>query len=253
MLATWFVKAAGLPTAELEGIVGLDSTGRPLPFRAVRGVSLTFSDGGELSLPEAAVVEFPPFFEEAEVAGVVSPQLLSPPGSAAVLDLRVPDLRIELFDAAVRRLGAVEVSRDAGATVCSEAAPLRNRLFAVQASVGGERASLLLDSGAAHSKLSRTSRAARKLKAPLEEGTSTGLRGVVDKVKVARRLPVRLGKHAATADVRIGSGESTCGPDGLLGLDVIRTCAFLLAEERVAYACDGRRGPEAEGMQAEPR
>jgi len=134
----------------------------------------------------------------------------------------------------------------AGATVCSEAAPLRNRLFTLQASVGGEQASMLLDSGAAHSKLSSTSRAAQKLTAPLEDGTSTGLSGVVDRIKIARQLPVRLGMHAATADVRIGSGKSSCGGDGLLGLDVIRGCAFVLAEERIAFACGARHGREVE-------
>ena len=222
-------------------MAGRDSTGRDLPFRVVRNVPLRFGDGGELALPEAAVTEFPPFFKEHEVVGVLSPQLLSPAGSAAVLDLRVPELRIEGFDAAVRRLGAVELRRGPAAKVCSEAAPLRNRLFAVSVSVGSERASLALDSGAAHSKLSTTSPAARGLEGSLEDAvTSTGLRGVADAVKIARRVHVRLGKHAATVDVRVGPNRNTCSPDGILGLDVMSSCAFVLAEQRIAFACATR-------------
>jgi hypothetical protein len=241
MLASWFVEAAGLPTGDLEGMSGRDSTGRDLPFRAVRDVPLRFIDGSELALPEAAVTEFPLFFKEHEVAGVLSPQLLSPAGSAAVLDLRVPELRIEEFEGAVRRLYAVELQRSPAAKVCSEVAPLRNRLFAVPVSVGGERASLALDSGAAHSKLSPTSPAARGLEGSLEDGgTSTGLSGVADAFKIARRVSVQLGKHAATIDLRVGSNRNTCGPDGILGLDVMSRCAFVLAEQRIAFACGTR-------------
>ena len=240
-LASWFVEAVGLSSAEAEGVVGRDSTGRRLPYRVVRGVTLRFSDGRELALPEAVVTEFPSFFKDHEVAGALSPQLLSPAGSAAVLDLFVPELRIEAFDAAVTRLGAVEMRRGRAARVCAEAGPLRNRLFAVTASVAGEPASLILDSGAAHSKLSSTSRAARKLEGRLEDGgTSTGLSGVVDAVKLARRVPINLGTHAATADVRVSPVGNACGPDGILGLDVIRSCAFVLADERIAFACGTR-------------
>jgi hypothetical protein len=157
------------------------------------------------------------------------------------LDLRVPELRIEPFNAAVARLGAVELQRGKAARICAEPGALRNRLFAVTASVAGEPSSLILDSGAAHSKLSSTSRAARTLESRLEDGaTSTGLSGVVDAVKLARRVPVNLAMHAATADVRVGTVKSSCGRDGILGLDVIRSCAFVLADERIAFACGTR-------------
>jgi len=236
-LASWFVKAAGLGTAELEGMGGRDSTGRRLQYRVARGVRLSLDGGGEIALGDAAVADFPPFFEEQEVGGALSPQLLAPTGSAAVLDLRGPELRIEAFDAAVSRLGAVELRRGPALTICSERAPLPNRLFAVRASVGGESASMILDSGAAHSKLNAASRAARRLPGPLEDGTSTGLSGVPDSVQIARRVRVSLGKHAGTADLRVGPLRNSCGPDGILGLDVIRECAFVMGEDRIAYEC----------------
>lgn len=239
-LASWFAKAAGLGTAELEGMSGRDSTGRRLQYRVARAVRLSLDAGGEIALGDAAVADFPPFFEEHEVGGALSPQLLAPTGSAAVLDLRRPELRIEAFDAAISRIGAVELRRGPVLEICSERAPLPNRLFAVRVSVGGESASLILDSGAAHSKLNAASRAARRLPGPLEDGTSTGLNGVVDPVKVARRVRVSLGKHDGTADVRVGPLRNSCGPDGILGLDVIRDCVFVLGEERVAYACEMR-------------
>ena len=70
-----------------------------------------------------------------------------------MLDLRVPELRIEPFNDALRRVGVRPVPADQ-VQMCSDAdAPIRNQVYAVLVMAGEEKAWLGLDTGASRTSI----------------------------------------------------------------------------------------------------
>jgi Aspartyl protease len=113
-LATWLVKAARLkPQGRKKKLIG--STGITREGAAFKNVAVQFGANREISLREVIEAEFPGIFAEQRIGGLISPRLLVAGTAAAVLDLRVPDLRFEPFNAAVRELG---MTADNAARVC---------------------------------------------------------------------------------------------------------------------------------------
>jgi hypothetical protein len=239
LIASWFVRAAGLPVDEAFGkqVSGVDATGRELPFRGIRGLKGVLGDGSSLVLPVAAVTDFSPDFEKAGVAGAINPQLLAAAGEAAALDLRAPELRFEPFESAVRRLGARVVPRKRLVVCGSTSGPVPNLLFALPVSVRGKEGSLVIDTGARVTKLAPDSGLVQGLR--LEPGgETTGVAGVAQSFALTRGLEVRFAGHAVTLDARVaGRGHGVCGRDGLLGLDALSGCAVVLGARDLALAC----------------
>ncbi|HXU31510.1 MAG TPA: aspartyl protease family protein [Thermoanaerobaculia bacterium] len=241
--AAWFVKNAGLSTVETATTMR-DASGRAVPLRVVRGVAGTLPDGSTLKIEAAGIADFPPLFETNELGGLLSPQLLAPNGLAAVLDLRVPELRFEPFENALARLGATRVPE---AKICEVAgADLANRLYAVPATVGGTSTILLLDSGATDSELQRDSAVARSLSDRTTSGGRTmGISGGEEKRLRAAGTAVGFAGRLRTLDVSIGAATSPCAPDGLLGIDALRSCALVLGAKEVGMVCDAVLGAGA--------
>ncbi len=239
ILASWFVRATGLTVDEsvADVVRGVDSTGRAMPFRAVRGQIGRLEDGGLVALELAAVTEFAPEFEQFEIGGVISPQLLAGPGQAAALDLRVPELWLEPFEDAVRRLGAVMLPRQRVRRCGSLDGPVPNLVFAIPVTVGRRQGVLLLDSGAKATKLAAKSGLIRGVR--LERGgETTGISGTPQTYSVARSLGIAFAGYTVTVDSRVAdTSNRPCGRDGLLGLDAIGRCALVLGQKDLAIRC----------------
>src|SRR5436305_14214353 len=90
-MARWFAERAGLQVTQTEHTV-VGSTGQANRVGRVRRFAAVLGDGRRLSVPDAIVADFPPLFEQHEIAGLLSPQLLAESGEEAVLDLRGPAL-----------------------------------------------------------------------------------------------------------------------------------------------------------------
>lgn len=148
-LAQWFVEAAGMPMDSSFGAVeARDATGNPVVLSVVRDQEGELADGSELHLPIAGVANFPIAFKAAGIGGLLNPQLLATATGAVVLDLRVPELRVEPFDQAVRRLGATRVAEDEVRVCASTEVAIPNLLFALLVGTGSRQAWLQLDTGA---------------------------------------------------------------------------------------------------------
>jgi hypothetical protein len=59
VLASWFVKAAGLEAGDVHGVHGIDSTGKAVALRGLRDLRATLDDGGVMKLGTATVADFP--------------------------------------------------------------------------------------------------------------------------------------------------------------------------------------------------
>ena len=124
-LASWLVGAAHLEPMQTTATV-TGSTGAERPALVVANTMIQLDGGRDLTLREAIVGEFPSLFAEQRIGGLLSPQLLAPTHSAAVLDLRVPILRFEPFETAVARLGRNGPLISSGLSVCrNEKSPFR--------------------------------------------------------------------------------------------------------------------------------
>jgi hypothetical protein len=239
VVASWYANAAGLTIEERldDAVRGRDSTGRPLRFRGVRALTAELDDTTPLTLAQASVGDFPPEFERSQIGGVISPQLLAGPGKAAVLDLRIPELRLESEGAALSRLGARWLPRDQVRTCGSAGAAVPNLVYAVAVTVAGRTGALVLDTGAKATTVRANSALAGGLRRA-RGGYTTGLSGRRHTYSVARRTAVALAGGRRTVDVRIADvAASPCRADGLLGLDVLRGCAVVLGSEDVAIVC----------------
>lgn len=239
-LASWFVEAAGLEANAglATEIRGLDATGKQMRLRELPELSANLDGGAVLTLWPAVVAEFPPEFEKAEVGGVISPQLLAGPGRAAALDLRVPDLRLEPFSEALKRLGARPVPREQR-RLCGRADdPIPNLVFAILVATGAEQNFLVLDTGATATKLAATSALARGRR--LRPGGQTvGLSGEPEVYSISRRHRLEFAGYRAKVNARVVTAPpDPCGAEGLLGLDVLRRCAMVLGKNEIGIRCD---------------
>ncbi len=148
-LAAWLVEEAGIATKH-TGSTARGSTGEESPVSVTYGVRGTWSDGRTFELHEAIVVQFPPLFKTYRIGGLVSPQLLAPPGSAAVLDLTKPSLDFQALDQALAAIGNVSQASPPGlVTVCrNPESQFVNVLYSAPIRVSGEAGTVLVDTGA---------------------------------------------------------------------------------------------------------
>jgi hypothetical protein len=113
----------------------LELTGNPVSLTVVQDLVAEHGNDKRLSVGTAVVANFPPMFQAVQIGGLLNPQLLARGGEAVVLDMRVPELRIESFDQAVHRLGAKVLAQEE-LEICISAAAIPNLVFAVAVGVG---------------------------------------------------------------------------------------------------------------------
>ena len=239
MLCSWFVAAAGLQEdpSLTDAISGVDSTGQRVRFRGLRSQAGRLEDGRRLTLDLATVSDFPPEFEQLDIGGVLSPQLLADGDEAAVLDLRVPELTFEPFPRARRRLGAREVPR---VRFCGsiDDGPVANRVFAIPVTIRQHEGTLILDTGAKATKIVSSSRLVRGVALEGEGSRTTGISGTAQSYSLARRLDIKFAGYTATLAPRVAEATAgACGSEGLLGLDALGRCALVLGRKDVAIKC----------------
>jgi hypothetical protein len=244
VIASWFAQAARLaPDAELvKEVRAVDSTGAALPFRAIRHARGRLPEGAVVDLSVAMITDFADDFEQLRIGGIISPQLLAGDGRVATLDLRTPELRLETFGDAVRRLGAAPLPHDAVRFCGAADGPLPNLAVAIPVAAGRQRGIVTVDTGATITRLTAGSRLIRGVRLR-HGGEASGLSGNPQLYALAPDLRIEFGGYAATVDARVSdaSGQD-CGPDGLLGLDAIRGCALVIGAGDFAIACGTRRG-----------
>lgn len=239
-LARWFVDRAGLSLVEGPGgeLSARDATGAPVELQIVRNQVGELGDGHRIHLAAAVVASFPPEFEKAEIGGLLNPQLLAQGEGAVVLDFRVPELRLEpSFSGAVRRLGARSLA-DAEVRECRSAdAPVPNLVFAIRVRSGRENGWLMIDTGTNATTLIAASRLVESVDLG-PGGATTGVAGVRQEHRTAAGLALAFAGHRAIVDAQVVEAEGTgCGPDGVLGLDALATCALVFDDETLAVAC----------------
>ena len=234
--ASWFVDAAGL-SRDQAVLSGRDFVGTAIDLQTLRRVVAQLPSGDTLVIESAVVADFPPELEQAGLGGLLNPLLLAGEGEAAVLDLRVPELRIERFDAASRRLGARLVSQTQIRSCRESDAPVANLKYALRAEARGKTGWLTLDTGIGTTTLNSDSPLVSAM--DLDSGGEvTGVGGVTRGYLIARDLSMSFPGGQVTLDAHVVEPvPSQCDSDGVLGRDVLSRCALVLGRESFATIC----------------
>lgn len=240
VLARWLADELALPLST-AGDVAVDHAGRPLAVSRLEDASLALSGWGRVEVSALLVVRMPDVLQRIGIGGIVAPQELAGPGRAVVLDLREGRMTEAPRDEAARTLRArfgeaaiVELARCGGPNQGSE--------LTARASVEGIDVTLKIDSGASQSSLFAVSPAGKRLSRRATGDRSAYAASGRHTVPVLSGARLRMAGFDAAADIDLLPGErrATCPSDGFAGMDVLRTCVLVLAEDGGVAACAPR-------------
>jgi len=235
VLADWFVTAAAIPTSETDS-TAQGSSGKTTRERVARSLAGHWGDGQPFHLNQAVVVSFPPSFESLHIGGLISPQLLAPPETAAVLDLKTPSLHFAPFTHAMSDLSA---SRASHTPACRNRNSIfENRQYVTPVSVGNTTDLMLVDTGATKTIFSRGSATAQVIESHSEAGTaSESVGGDVDARRVVHGVRLFRGGQSIALDPSLGGVSPPCNAKGILGMDALRGCVLTLGDGEMALSC----------------
>jgi hypothetical protein len=238
VLAVWYAKVAKIPKTTATG-AATGSGGKTTAVQTAHGLRGRWSDGQRLNLKEAIIVAFPPIFETLHLAGLVSPQLLAPEGTAAVLDLKIPSLEFKPFARAMSDLHSSRAIKVPQQVCRNPDSQFANRLYLARVATAGVTDLLQLDTGATKTIFSADSNIAHAIETNSELGPrSEGLGGEVSGQRMVRNVQLLRGGKTVALNPSIGAVSASCDAKGLLGMDALRSCLLVLGDSEMAFSCD---------------
>jgi hypothetical protein len=248
-VAGWLArKVASRNLGSSEGTrFGVQSTGRTtsdpaghvVEVREVAEPELEIVGFGKLPSQPAMVIDLPEAFERVGVGLIVSPQFLIENDESLVLDLPKREMWRE---ASFTKETVGPGRRFPEPKLCAgEWSRFHSILFVVPATIDGEAVELTLDTGGDATVLTSASAAAGALLSRHTTKKDWGLAagGKVD-VRTIPPVVIRVGEVERTREIPILSSakpKTGCGPDGQLGLDVLRSCVLTLSRSRASARC----------------
>lgn len=252
IVASWFAKKAGLAAKKADA--GTDHVGKSIPTYRIDKPDITIDEWGALAEGPVLATDVPEVFERLGIAAFLSPQRMVTERESIVLDLARAEMRGAVWDEAHYELsaeGVPMVQGDDWGRTCEETiGAIKVLSFVLPATVGTQRVSLLVDTGAQHSDVFMSSPAGQRLVAQSVQNQEP-LYTASGKIS-ARKLKgvkVTAGSFAVTTDVDLigGAADASCPRDGVLAMDLLRSCALLFGPARVYGRCTPPAPPEAPG------
>ncbi len=242
VVAGWFARKVGLSMKKL-GDVGTDHVGKSIATYRLETPAISLDDWGALEPTDVLATDVPEVIERLGIGAFISPQRLVEDGDAVVLDLAKGELRAAWWDDAFVDLskGGVSLVNFENARTCEETeGPIKGLAFVVPAVIARQRADLLLDTGAQHSDVFTTSSAGQKL-AGQSAANREPMYTASGKISARKLKSVTLssGSYSVVTDVDLigGTSDASCPRDGVLAMDVLRSCTLLLGRTKVAGRC----------------
>ena len=257
VIAGWLARKLSLPMRKL-GDIGTDHVGKSISTYRIDKLEMAIDDWGPLSATTVLATEVPDVIERLGIGAFISPQHLDEEGDAVVLDLEKGEIRSAWWDEAHYELsatGTALVHPDQARTCEENDGPVKGLAFVVPATFDSHKVQLLVDTGAQHSDVFTTSAAGQRLASqstPNKEAVYTAS-GKVSARKL-KGVRVASGSFAVTADVDLiqGAADSSCPRDGVLAMDVLRSCALLFGRSQVYGRCVPPRGAASRWRSAHP-
>lgn len=239
VLADWYAKVAEIPTGTESGSTARGSGGKTATVRTAHRLRGRWSDGQRFGLKEAIVVAFPPVFERLHLGGLVSPQLLAPEGTAAVLDLKIPSLEFKPFARAMSDLHLSRATKVPQQVCRDPDSQFLNRVYLAPVATAGVTDLVLIDTGATKTVVSVDSKIAHAIETNSELGPrSEGLGGEVNGRRIVRDVQLLRGGGTVALSPSIGEVAASCDAKGVLGMDALRSCLLVLGGSKMAFSCN---------------
>jgi hypothetical protein len=209
------------------------------------GVTVALDGLGPLTVRSFVVLDLPAVFEQSDVGGILSPQELAQPGYDVVVDFETETLSVERPGAARARLesggGCALTPAPAHRCAGEDGTQRTGAMFAVAATIAGEDTLLALVTGAQVTDVFGTTRAASALRGtslPAHEN-ATILSGETERSQTVSDVSVHVGACAfrRAVDVVAGRAGATCSREGVLGMDVLRSCRIVFEEGTALATC----------------
>jgi Aspartyl protease len=239
LLAAWFAEVAKIPTSATTDSTVNGSGGKASVPRVAHRLRGQWSDGQRFSLNETMVIAFPPYFKSLHLGGLISPQFLAPVGTAAVLDLKTPSLRFLPF---ARALSDLQQSKPSPVLLplkqeCHSKAA--DRVYLAPVTTAGVTDLVVVDTGATKTMFSEESNIAQQIGGGSEPGPrSEGFGGEVNGQRMVRDVQLLRGGRIVALNPSIGQTAAPCDAKGLLGMDALRSCLLILADNEMVFTCD---------------
>lgn len=242
VISAWMARRLGLPMKRL-GDVGTDHVGRAISTFRIEKPDMALEGWGALDAGPVLATEVPEAIERLGIGAFISPQKLGEEGDAVLVDLPGAELRAAWWDEALYELSAAGTPLVFGdhARTCEETdGPIRGLAFVLPATVDGLKVELLVDTGAQHSDVFTSSGAGQRL-LPQSVVNKEPMYTASGKIS-ARKLKsakVSAGAFQVITDVDLiqGSADTSCPRDGVLAMDVLRSCTLLLGRARIYGSC----------------
>ncbi|MFO0740298.1 MAG: aspartyl protease family protein [Labilithrix sp.] len=242
VIAGWFARKVKLPMKRL-GDIGTDHVGNSIATYRLDKVDIAIDDWGKLSNTTFLATEVPEVIEKLGIGAFISPQRLDEEGDSVVLDLAKGELRSAWFDEQQRAMGesGTPLFEVDSARTCDDSdGPIRGLAYVVPATIEAQKVSLLIDTGAQHSDVFASSTPGRELveKSTLNKEAMYTASGKVQ-ARTLRGAHITTGSVAVTSDVGLiqGAPDASCPRDGVLAMDVLRSCTLLLGRSKVYGRC----------------
>jgi hypothetical protein len=244
-IAGWLARKLSLPMKKL-GDIGTDHVGTAISTYRIDGIEMAIDDWGTLGATTVLATEVSALYERLGIGAFISPQRLDEEGDAVLLDLAKGEIRSAWWDDARRELSAkgTPLVRPEHGRICEEGdGPVKGLAFVIPATIDAQRVELLLDTGAQHSDVFTTSAAGSELvrgSAASREVMYTASGELTARRRAGARIVT--GSFEVTADVDLitGAADGSCPRDGVLAMDVLRSCALLLGRSQMLGRCQRR-------------
>jgi predicted aspartyl protease len=242
VVASWVARKVKMPLRSL-GEVGSDHAGRAVNAYAASHPNVVIDGWGSLGDAPILVTDVPEPIASIGIGAFISPQALAREGEGVVLDLSAREMHLSRWEEGARQVearGGVPLAPE-GARLCrDETGLVRGLAFVVQATVEGHRVSLLLDTGAHHTDLLTTSRAATSL-APRSTPSKEQMYAASGLVhtRLVHGAHVKVGAWSLTTDVDLvpGTADKPCPRDGAVSMDALGACTLLLGKKGMVGRC----------------
>lgn len=246
VIAGWLARKLSLPMKKL-GDIGTDHVGKSIATYRIDNLEMALDEWGPLSARTLLATEVPEVIEKLGIGAFISPQRLDEEGDAILLDLPKGEIRAAWWDDAHYELSAngTALVQPDQARACEENdGPVKGLAFVVPAVVESQKVQLLVDTGAQHSDVFTTSVAGQRL-ASQSTANKEAMYTASGKISARKLRGARIttGSFAVTADVDLiqGTADSSCQRDGVLAMDVLRSCTLLFGRSRMHGRCGAPR------------
>lgn len=243
IVAGWFMRKAGLAGKKL-GEGGTDHAGTAIETFRIDKPEIAIEGWGDTTATSVVATDVPKEIEKLGIAAFLSPQALATTSDAVVLDLAGSELRASPWDdaraALANKTGWVSFLSSAPRLCEQDSGAIHVLSFVVPVTVEAQKVWLLVDTGAQHSDVFASSSAGKKL-APRsvagKEGIFTAAGKTVTRVVQGAELSAGAFSVKTDLDLIPGGADLWCPRDGVVAMDLLRSCTLLLGKGKLEGAC----------------